>query len=122
MANFFWLDGQSIMDYACFGDAVSFDTTFQTNKFKMPFSPFVGTNHHKQTINFGGALIFNEIIESFVWLFETFLKAMSRKHQVQFSLIKMQPWQEQLLMYSRIQAIVFVCGISILMLLNISSM
>ena len=33
IANFFWADGQSIMDYACFGDAVSFDTTFQTNKF-----------------------------------------------------------------------------------------
>ncbi|WVZ77841.1 hypothetical protein U9M48_025656 [Paspalum notatum var. saurae] len=27
IANFFWADGQSIMDYACFGDAVSFDTT-----------------------------------------------------------------------------------------------
>ena len=28
IANFFWADGLSIMDYACFGDAVSFDTTF----------------------------------------------------------------------------------------------
>ena len=35
IANFFWADGQSIMDYACFGDAVSFDTNFQTNKFEM---------------------------------------------------------------------------------------
>ena len=26
IANFFWADGQAIMDYACFGDAVSFDT------------------------------------------------------------------------------------------------
>jgi hypothetical protein len=25
---FFWADGQSIIDYACFGDAISFDTTF----------------------------------------------------------------------------------------------
>jgi hypothetical protein len=31
IANFFWVDGQSIMDYKCFGDVVSFDTTFQTN-------------------------------------------------------------------------------------------
>jgi len=80
MANFFWADGQSIMDYACFGDVVSFDTTFQTNKLEMPFAPFVGTNHHKQTIIFGAALVFNETIESFVWLFETFLTAMSGKH------------------------------------------
>jgi hypothetical protein len=80
IAIFFWADGQSIMDYACFGDAVSFDTTFQTNKFEMPFAPLLGTNHHKQTIIFGAALIFNETIESFVWLFKTFLTAMSGKH------------------------------------------
>jgi alpha-amylase/alpha-mannosidase (GH57 family) len=47
ITNFFWTDGQSIMDYKCFGDAVSFDTTFQTNKFEMPFAPILGTNHHK---------------------------------------------------------------------------
>ena len=80
IANFFWADGQSIMDYACFGDAVSFDTTFQTNKFEMPFAPLLGTNHHKQTIIFGAALLFNETIESFVWLFQTFLTTMSGKH------------------------------------------
>jgi zinc finger SWIM domain-containing protein 3 len=40
----------------------------------------VNTNHHKQTIIFGAALIFNESIPSFIWLFESFLKAMSRKH------------------------------------------
>jgi hypothetical protein len=27
IANFFWADGQSIMDYKCFGDVVSFATT-----------------------------------------------------------------------------------------------
>jgi zinc finger SWIM domain-containing protein 3 len=68
------------MDYKCFGDAVSFDTTFQTNKFEMPFARILGTNHHKQTIFFGWSLLFNETIPSFVWLFESFLKAMSGKH------------------------------------------
>ena len=68
------------MDYACFGDAVSFDTTFQTNKFEMPFAPLLGTNHHKQTIIFRAALLFNETIESFVCLFETSLIAMLGKH------------------------------------------
>jgi zinc finger SWIM domain-containing protein 3 len=80
IANFFWADGQPIMDYKCFGDTVSFDTTFQTNKFEMPFASILGTNHHKQTIIFGCALIFNETIPSFVWFFESFLKAMSGKH------------------------------------------
>jgi zinc finger SWIM domain-containing protein 3 len=68
------------MDYACFGNVVSFDTTFQTNKFEIPFASILGTSYHKQTIIFGAALIFNETIESFVWLFETFLTAMSGKH------------------------------------------
>ncbi|WVZ77422.1 hypothetical protein U9M48_025287 [Paspalum notatum var. saurae] len=79
IANFFWTDGQAIVDYACFGDAVSFDTTFETNRFEMPFAPFVGTNHHKQPIIFGAALLYDESSESFVWLFQTFLTAMSGK-------------------------------------------
>jgi prepilin-type processing-associated H-X9-DG protein len=28
ISNFCWVDGHSIMDYKCFGDVVSFDTTF----------------------------------------------------------------------------------------------
>jgi zinc finger SWIM domain-containing protein 3 len=70
------------MDYACFGDALSFDTTFQTNKFEMPFAPLLGTNHHKQTILFGAALLFDETTDSFIWLFNTFLTAMSGKRPV----------------------------------------
>jgi zinc finger SWIM domain-containing protein 3 len=70
------------MDYACFGDALSFDTTFQTNKFEMPFAPLLGTNHHKQTILFGAALLYDESTDSFVWLFNTFLTAMSGKRPV----------------------------------------
>ncbi|XP_047076592.1 protein FAR1-RELATED SEQUENCE 5-like [Lolium rigidum] len=79
IANFFWTDGQAIVDYACFGDAVSFDTTFERSRFEMPFAPFVGTNHHKKTIIFGAALLYDETSESFLWLFQTFLTAMSGK-------------------------------------------
>ena len=88
------------MDDKCFGDVVSFDMIFKTNKFEMPFALILGTNHHKQTIIFGCALLFNENIESFVWLFETFLTALSGKHPAQFLQIKTQLWQQQLLMYS----------------------
>jgi hypothetical protein len=48
--------------------------------FEMPFAPILGTNHHKQTIIFGVALLFDETIPLFVWLFESFLTAMSGKH------------------------------------------
>jgi zinc finger SWIM domain-containing protein 3 len=80
ITNFFRADGWSIMDYKCFGDAVSFDTTFQTNNLEMPFAHILGTKHHKQTIIFGAALLYNETIPSFIWLFETFLTAMGGKH------------------------------------------
>jgi len=82
ICNFFWAYGQAIADYACFGDVMRVDTTFQTNKPEMPFAPILGTNHHRQTIIFGAALLFDESANSFVWVFRNFLKAMSGKQPV----------------------------------------
>ena len=62
-------------DYAYFGDVVSFDTTFGTNKESRPFGVFVGFNHFRKTVVFGAVLMYDETFESFKWLFETFLKA-----------------------------------------------
>ncbi|XP_023739809.1 protein FAR1-RELATED SEQUENCE 7-like [Lactuca sativa] len=78
--NIFWADGRSRDAYTKFGDVVVFDVTYMTNKFKMPFSPFVGVNHHGQSILFGGALLENEKEETFKWLFEHFLKCMFEKY------------------------------------------
>jgi zinc finger SWIM domain-containing protein 3 len=75
IANIFWADAKMIMDYAHFGDVVSFDTTFGTNKESRPFVVFVGFNHFRETVVFGAALMYDETCESFKWLFETFLKA-----------------------------------------------
>ncbi|KAL0291027.1 UNVERIFIED_CONTAM: protein FAR1-RELATED SEQUENCE 5 [Sesamum angustifolium] len=44
-----------------------------------PFALFVGVNHHKQTIVFGAALLYDETASTFIWLFDTFAKAMSGK-------------------------------------------
>ena len=76
ITNIFWADEQSISDYALFGDVLCFDTTYKTNEYGRPFAPFVGVNHHKETVIFVAALIYDETIESFKWLFETFLEAM----------------------------------------------
>ena len=69
-------DGLSRKNYSLFGDVVSFDTTYNTNKYCMIFAPFTGVNHHRQSITFGAAFLADEKVDSFVWLFETFLKAM----------------------------------------------
>ncbi|XP_061336692.1 protein FAR1-RELATED SEQUENCE 5-like [Gastrolobium bilobum] len=42
----------------------------------MACAPFIGVNHHKQSVLFGCAFLLNETTESFVWLFESFLEAM----------------------------------------------
>ncbi|XP_020256013.1 protein FAR1-RELATED SEQUENCE 5-like [Asparagus officinalis] len=78
--NMFWVDGRSRMAYQHFGDAVTFDTTYCTNKYSMPFAPFIGVNHHSQTILLGCALIRDETAESFMWVFRTWLNAMFGKH------------------------------------------
>ncbi|XP_071709246.1 protein FAR1-RELATED SEQUENCE 5-like [Rutidosis leptorrhynchoides] len=78
--NIFWADGRSRDAYINFGDVLVFDVTYMTNRFKMPFSPFVGVNHHRQSILFGGALLENEKEETFVWLFQQFLKCMFNMH------------------------------------------
>lgn len=36
VANMFWADSRMRLDYACFGDAISFDTTFGTNNLYRP--------------------------------------------------------------------------------------
>uniref|UniRef100_A0ACD5XCQ6 Uncharacterized protein n=1 Tax=Avena sativa TaxID=4498 RepID=A0ACD5XCQ6_AVESA len=77
--NVFWADVKSIMDYNYFGDVVCVDTRYRTSDYGRPLLLFIGVNHHKQAIIFGAAFIYDESVESFKWLFETFKSAMSGK-------------------------------------------
>ena len=77
LKNVFLADARSRAVYEDFEDVVTFDTTYLTNKYDMPFAPFVGVNHHGQSILFGAALISRENTEIFLWLFETWLKCMN---------------------------------------------
>jgi hypothetical protein len=58
---------------------LSFDTTYNTNQYDLKFAPFMGVNHHMRSIFFGAAFLADEKIESYVWLFEAFLRAMGGK-------------------------------------------
>jgi hypothetical protein len=82
MMNLFWVDARSRLAYQRFGDVITFDTTYKTNKYSMPFAPFTGLNHHLQSILFGCALLQDESETSFVWLFETWLEAMNGKKPI----------------------------------------
>ncbi|KAG6698419.1 hypothetical protein I3842_08G019600 [Carya illinoinensis] len=76
MESCFWADARSRSAYQYFGDVVTFDATYLTNIYKMPFVPFSGVNHHHQTIMFGCALLVNETAESYTWLLRTWQEAM----------------------------------------------
>ncbi|XP_052299701.1 protein FAR1-RELATED SEQUENCE 5-like [Citrus sinensis] len=46
LRNVFWADPRSRAVYKYFRDIITFDTTYLTNKYDMPFSPVVGIIHH----------------------------------------------------------------------------
>ncbi|XP_042974208.1 protein FAR1-RELATED SEQUENCE 6-like isoform X2 [Carya illinoinensis] len=75
--NVFWADARSRAAYEYFGDVITFDTTYLTNRYGMPFAPFVGVNYHGQSILLGACLISSEDTSTFVWLFEAWLECMN---------------------------------------------
>ncbi|KAL0926229.1 hypothetical protein M5K25_002441 [Dendrobium thyrsiflorum] len=77
---FFLVDGMSRIDYDYFGDVVIFDTSYRLNKYNLVCAPFVGVNNHWQNILLGVAFLSEETIESFTWLFTTFLRIMGDKY------------------------------------------
>jgi hypothetical protein len=79
LRNVLWVDARSRATYEFFSDAVTFDTTYLTNKYHMPFAPFVGVNHHGESVLLGCGLLSNEDTDTLVWLFKAWLSCMLNK-------------------------------------------
>ncbi|CAI9281757.1 unnamed protein product [Lactuca saligna] len=75
----FWADEMEKAYYAEFGDVISFDATFRTNKYRMVFVPFTAIDHHKKSVTVGSELLSNESIESYSWLLKAFLKTRGKE-------------------------------------------
>ncbi|XP_062081126.1 protein FAR-RED IMPAIRED RESPONSE 1-like [Humulus lupulus] len=75
--NVFWANSRSRALYQEFGDVVTFDTTYLTNKYDLPFAPFVGVNHHGHSIFLGCRLLSNEDTSTFILLFKIWLVCMN---------------------------------------------
>ncbi|XP_074328378.1 protein FAR1-RELATED SEQUENCE 5-like [Apium graveolens] len=69
-----WVDPRSMNAYKNFGDVVTFDSTYRTNRYCMPFIPITGVNHHYQNILFGFALVRDETEASYKTLLEVTLQ------------------------------------------------
>ncbi|XP_016207026.1 protein FAR1-RELATED SEQUENCE 5-like [Arachis ipaensis] len=79
LANLFWVDGASQVDYQYFGDVLAFDSTYKKNKYKRSLVIFSGTNNHKQTTIFGFGLVLDERIPSYMWMLESLVEVMCGK-------------------------------------------
>ncbi|CAM0943016.1 unnamed protein product [Alopecurus aequalis] len=78
--HIFWVDSAARKAYGeAYHDCMSFDTTFMTNHFNMPFAPFIGINRHGQSFMLGCGFLRDESEDSFKWMFEAFLEAMGGK-------------------------------------------
>nr|GFB20798.1 protein FAR1-related sequence 5-like [Tanacetum cinerariifolium] len=75
LSNIFWADEVSKYNYREFGDVVSFDATFKTNKYKMVFVPFTTIDNHRKCVTVVAGLLKNETTKSYIWLLKAFMKA-----------------------------------------------
>ncbi|KAG6425688.1 hypothetical protein SASPL_116134 [Salvia splendens] len=79
VSNIFWADDNMITEYGHFGDVVCLDTSCTRNKSFRPLVQFVGLNNHRQVVIFGAAFLYDDSVDSFKWLVQTFVQAMSGK-------------------------------------------
>ncbi|GJV71963.1 C2 calcium-dependent membrane-targeting protein, partial [Tanacetum coccineum] len=71
----FWADEVDKCNYKEFGDIISFDATFRTNKYDMVFVPFTGIDNHRKCVTVGSGLLLREDIEAYTWLLTSFMTA-----------------------------------------------
>ncbi|GJT31227.1 FAR1-related sequence 5-like protein [Tanacetum coccineum] len=71
----FWADEVAKCNYKEFGDIVSFDATFNSNKYNMKFVPFIGIDNHGKCVTLGSGMLLHEDTQSYTWLLTAFMTA-----------------------------------------------
>ncbi|XP_074315216.1 protein FAR1-RELATED SEQUENCE 5-like [Silene latifolia] len=74
-----WADAEARRNYSLYGEVVTFDPTYSTNRYDMKFCPFTGVDHHKKSVTFAASLVGRENDKNFNWVFQKFLDCMGGK-------------------------------------------
>jgi hypothetical protein len=69
------------IESADFGDVVTFDTTYRTNRYSMPLAMFVGFSSNLRNVVFAQALIRDEKTDTFAWVIKQFKHCMSSEKE-----------------------------------------
>ncbi|XP_022016444.1 protein FAR1-RELATED SEQUENCE 5-like [Helianthus annuus] len=96
LSGLFWADGLCKRNYAVFGDVVSFDATFKTNKYNMVFVPFTGIDNHCRNVKLGARLLSSESIESYKWLLQSFLDSFGKQPKVGYELCNNEDFKRRM--------------------------
>nr|GEV65233.1 protein FAR1-related sequence 5-like [Tanacetum cinerariifolium] len=75
----FWADEVAKCNYKEFGDMVSFDATFNNNKYNMKFVPFIGIDNQGKCVTLGSRMLLHEDTKSYTWLLNAFITASSHE-------------------------------------------
>nr|XP_017245913.1 PREDICTED: protein FAR1-RELATED SEQUENCE 5-like [Daucus carota subsp. sativus] len=78
LTKLFWADAICRRNFEVYGDAVSFDATFDTNKYNMIFAPFTGVDKHEKCVTFAACLLAKEDVTHYKWVFDQFSTCMKR--------------------------------------------
>lgn len=76
LRNVFWADARSRASCSYFSDVIFFDNSYLSSKFEVPLAAFVGINHHGQFVLLGCGLLAGETVESYEWVFRSWVTCM----------------------------------------------
>lgn len=79
LLNLIWADTRCRSDFAAYGHAIAFDTTYKTNGYGKPLLIWVGINRHNKTTVLGFAILVNETVKTYKWVIDAFIECMNGK-------------------------------------------
>jgi len=80
--NFIFSSSNMKLLYKKFNDIILIDSTYKTNKYKLPLLVFAGINEQAQTFVFGFGFVQSEIAKNVSWVFENLFNYLGEKPRI----------------------------------------